>query len=123
MGLRQIFLQAELSAMTRCSLGGFGLLSLSGIWQWSVGKQCMSCKLCRWLALTKLVVCKGPATQVATAWQLMTWGLAQAGNRAGRTGRYLQWWDSEPEWNAVTSALQNPYDAASFLHLAWVGRQ
>ena len=53
----------------------------------------------------------------------MTWGLAQAGNRAGRTGRYLQWWESEPEWNAVTSALQNPYDAASFLHLAWVGRQ
>ena len=45
----------------------------------------------------------------------MTWGLAQAGNRAGRTGRYLQWWESEPEWNAVTSALQNPYDAASFL--------
>ena len=51
----------------------------------------------------------------------MTWGLAQAGNRAGRTGRYLQWWESEPEWNAVTSALQNPYDAASFL-LCWLRR-
>ena len=48
----------------------------------------------------------------------MTWGLAQAGNRAGRTGRYLQWWESEPEWNAVTSALQNPYDAASFFNVA-----
>ena len=44
------------------SLGGLGLLSLSGIWQWSVGKQCMSCNLCGWLALTTLVVCKGPAT-------------------------------------------------------------
>ena len=44
------------------SLGGFGSLSLSGIWRRSVGKQCMSCKLCGWLALTKLVVCKGPAT-------------------------------------------------------------
>ena len=46
-----------------------------------------------------------------TAWQLMTWGLAQAGNRAGRTGRYLQWWENEPEWNAVTSDLQIPYNA------------
>ena len=45
----------------------------------------------------------------------MTWGLAQAGNRAGRTGRYLQWWEREPEWDAVTSALQNPHDALSFL--------
>ena len=44
----------------------------------------------------------------------MTWGLAQAGNRAGRTGRYLQWWDRGPEWDAVTSALQNPHDTASF---------
>ena len=48
------------------------------------------------------------------AWQLMTWRLAQAGNRAGRTGRYLQWWESGPEWNAVTSALQNPHDTVSF---------
>jgi hypothetical protein len=44
----------------------------------------------------------------------MTWGLAQAGNRAGRTGRYLQWWDRGPEWNAVTSALQSPHDTVSF---------
>ena len=51
----------------------------------------------------------------------MTWGLAQAGNRAGRTGRYLHRWESEPEWNAVTSALRNPYDAASFL-LCWLRR-
>ena len=33
----------------------------TGVWQWSVGKQRMSCKLCGWLSLTKLVVCKGPA--------------------------------------------------------------
>ena len=45
----------------------------------------------------------------------MTWGLAQAGNRAGRTGRYLQWWEHGPEWNAVTPGLQNPHDSASFL--------
>ena len=34
----------------------------------------------------------------------MTRGSAQAGNRAGKTGRYLQWWDTGPECNAVTSA-------------------
>ena len=34
----------------------------------------------------------------------MTWGPAQAGNRASKTGRYLQWWDNEPEYNAVISA-------------------
>ena len=48
----------------------------------------------------------------------MTWGLAQAGNRAGRTGRYLQWWEHGPEWNAVTPGLQNLHDSASFLVLA-----
>ena len=56
------FAMLQMSAMAIFLLGGFGSLSLSGIWQRSVGKQCMSCKLCRWLALTKLVVCKGPAT-------------------------------------------------------------
>jgi hypothetical protein len=31
----------------------------------------------------------------------MTWGLAQAGNRASKTKRYLQWWENKPEQNAV----------------------
>ena len=44
----------------------------------------------------------------------MIWVLAQAGNRAGRTGHYLQWWDCGPEWDAVTSILCNPCNAASF---------
>ena len=35
----------------------------------------------------------------------MTRGPAQAGNRASRTGRYLQWWDTGPECNAVTPAV------------------
>ena len=50
-----------------------------------------------------------------TAWQLVTWALAQAANRAGRTGRYLQRWETEPECDAVTSAPQIPYNA-------WLGQ-
>ena len=30
-------------------------------------------------------------------------GMAQAGNRASKAGRYLQWWDSGSECNAVAS--------------------
>ncbi len=33
------------------------------------------------------------------SWQLTTWESAQAGNRASKTRRYLQWWDSKPEQN------------------------
>ena len=44
----------------------------------------------------------------------MTWGLAQAGNRAGKTGRYLQWWENEPEQDAVTSVPQNLHDSICF---------
>ena len=39
------------------------------------------------------------------SWQLMTRGSAQAGNRAGKTARYLQWQEHRPEWLAVTSAV------------------
>ena len=40
------------------------------------------------------------------SWQMKTWGLAQAGNRAGKTGLYLQWWDSNAEQQALGSAVQ-----------------
>ena len=43
------------------------------------------------------------------SWQIMMWGLTQAGNRAGKTARYLQWQENRPEWLAVTSALDNWY--------------
>ena len=42
--------------------------------------------------------------ETVKSWQLMTRGSAQAGNRAGKTERYLQWLESRPEWHAVTSA-------------------
>ena len=44
----------------------------------------------------------------------MTWGLAQAGNRASKTGRYLQWWENRPEWGAMTSAVRNSRNSAHF---------
>ena len=42
--------------------------------------------------------------QTVPAWQLQTGGMAQAGNRAGKTQCYLQWRDSGAECAAVTSA-------------------
>ena len=50
----------------------------------------------------------------------MTWGLAQAGNRASKTGRYLQWWDSEPEQNVMTSELQNLHNSILFRSLSLI---
>ena len=41
--------------------------------------------------------------QIAAIWQLTTWGTAEAGNRASKTGRYLEWWDNGPECLAMTS--------------------
>ena len=35
----------------------------------------------------------------------MTWETAQAGNRASKTGRYLQWWESVAEQGVVSSVL------------------
>jgi len=55
----------------------------------------------------------------------MTRASAQAGNRASKTGRYLQWWDTGPEWNAVTSAVCKVHHSTLIrrLHsrLAWWG--
>jgi len=44
----------------------------------------------------------------------MSWGLAQAGDRAGKTGRYLQWWENKPEWVAVTSGAGSWHDSTFF---------
>ena len=44
----------------------------------------------------------------------MTRKLAQAGNRASKTGPYLQWWVNKSEQDAVTSALQNLHHSTRF---------
>jgi hypothetical protein len=35
--------------------------------------------------------------QIGQIWQLPTWGMAQAGNRAGKTERQLQWSENKSE--------------------------
>ena len=57
----------------------------------------MSCKSCGWPTFTKQIVCKAYMVETVKSWQLMTRELAQAGNRAGKTERYLQWLESKPE--------------------------
>ena len=44
----------------------------------------------------------------------MTWESAQAGNRASKTRRDLQWWDTEPELHAVTSDVHKMRDPIFF---------
>ena len=39
------------------------------------------------------------------SWLLMTWAPVQAGNRASKTERHPQWWESWPERWAVTSGV------------------
>ena len=56
----------------------------------------------------------------------MTWELVQAGNRASKTGRYLQWWENKQEQDAVnlcacrthTTALNRGSSQALVNHLA-----
>jgi len=101
-------------------LGDSPLLLPSGIRRWNVRKRSKCCKLCWWLILAKQVVCKDPTVQTVTSWQLMNWGTAQAGNRASKTSRYLQWWENNPEQDAVSSALQNLHNSVCYCwHLFW----
>ena len=81
----------------------------------------MCCKLCRWLALTKQVVCKDPSAQAETSWQLMTWELVQAGNRASKTGRCLQWSENKSEQVAVSSDQQNLHNSTLLFSMTSAG--
>ena len=45
----------------------------------------------------------------------MIWAQAQAGNRASKTGHYLQWRDTGSEWLAETSAVQKLHHSSLFL--------
>ena len=48
----------------------------------------------------------------------MTRGPVQAGNRASKTGRYLQWWDTGPECTAVTPGVCKVYNYHLFCKLS-----
>ena len=52
------------------------------------------------------------------SWLMMTREPVQAGNRAGKTVRCPQWWESEPEWWAVTSGVGSPVRLPAFLLFA-----
>ena len=47
--------------------------------------------------------------EAVAPWQLMTRGLAQAGNRASKAGHYLQWKESGPEWSAIVLCSGNAH--------------
>ena len=51
----------------------------------------------------------------------MTWGQAQAGNRASKTRPYLQWWVNNSEQDAATSALQNLHHYTRIIVLGPLG--
>ena len=46
------------------------------------------------------------------SWWLMSWGTAQAGDRASQTGHYGQWWDRDAEQLADTSGKYNLHHAS-----------
>ena len=75
----------------------------------------MSPVTCRSFTPSKHVVCKADKMKVLASWQLKTWGQAQAGNRASRTGLYMQWRDTEAEWHKMTPAGQKPHHSSFFL--------
>ena len=77
---------------------------VGGGW-WSAAICGMSYWSRRWLALTKWALDKGGATEVVTSWLIMTRATAQAGNRASKTVRRPQWWESGPEQRAVTPGV------------------
>lgn len=74
----------------------------------------MSCTSCGWSALTKQAVRRDLIAQAVMSWRLMTWESVQAGNRASKTRRYLQWWEHKLEQDAVASALQNLHHSVCF---------
>jgi hypothetical protein len=56
--------------------------------------------------------------EVVGPWQLKSWGQAQAGNRASKTGCYLLWRDINPECNAGISHGQQLRDSTFFSFFA-----
>ena len=70
-------------------------------------------------SLPSKIVRKGILSKEGISWRLMTRALAQAGNRAGRTGRILQWWENATERSADASAVRKCYNSKllfSILH-------
>ena len=52
------------------------------------------------------------------SWWLMSWGTAQAGDRASQTGHYGQWWDGDVEQLVDTSGRYNLHHSSFLLFSA-----
>ena len=79
--------------------------------QWRL--QC-SASSCGCISLIKLIARKDPMSEGVASWWLMSWGTAQAGDRASQTGHYGQWWDRDAEQLADTSGRHNLHHSSSF---------
>ena len=96
-----------------CSSPGECHGSLSAKWRvagCSAGDCSKRCTPCGWLVLTKTAPCRVITAKAMMTWQIMTRGLAQAGDRTSKTARCSQWWDSKPEWSADASGGENQHD-------------
>ena len=80
----------------------------------SVGDVATPCMPCGWLVLTKTAPCRVITAKAMMTWQIMTRGLAQAGNRTSKTALCSQWWDCKPEWSVDASGPGNQCDCQLF---------
>jgi hypothetical protein len=104
-----------------CSSPGGCHGSLSAKWRvagCSAGDCSKRCTPCGWLVLTKIAPCRVITAQAVMTWQMMTRGLAQAGNRTSKTALCSQWWDCKPEWNVDASGAGNQCDCQPFFLVA-----
>ena len=96
-----------------CSAPGECHGSLSAKWRvagCSAGDCSKRCTPCGWLVLTKTAPCRVITAKAMMTWQIMTRGLAQAGNRTSKTALCSQWWDCKPEWSVDASGPGNQCD-------------
>ena len=80
----------------------------------SAGDCSKRCTPCGWLVLTKTAPCRVIIAKAVMTWQIMTRGLAQAGNRTSKTALCSQWWDCKLEWSVDASAPGNQCDCQLF---------
>ena len=80
--------------------------------QW---RSLCAASMCGCISPTKPMVHKDLTSEGAASWWLMSWGMAQAGDRASQTGLYGQWWDRDAEHLADTSDRHNLHHSSNFV--------
>ena len=120
LGQHIILLRCDRSAClackcSTCSSPGECHGSLSAKWRvagCSAGDCSKRCTPCGWLVLTKTAPCRVTIAKAMMTWQIMTRGLAQAGNKTSKTALCSQW--CKPEWSADASGPGNQCDCQLF---------